>query len=106
MGEGTVFTVGAGVVLFLAGLFFKDKFVKRKEIQATVKEAKQAEEGGAVHAKARYDEKVKQAEADARVEIENRPRTGDARADLSDRLGRHAEFIRRRDARKRMRQSD
>jgi len=107
MGENCLIGAAIGIVLFLAGVFAKDKYVQRKQVREQVQAAQEDEMKGAEHAREKYEERIKAAELSAKLEVGTRPRTGDAGADLSDRLQRHAEFIRRRDARKRARrQSD
>lgn len=99
--ERTVIAILSGIAIFLAGVFLKDKVSKRAEIRETVVEAEQAEQEGAHNARQRYDERVEQVHEDAAREVDSRPTTGNARADLADRLRRHSDLIRRRSSRRR-----
>jgi hypothetical protein len=87
--ENTVIAGLVGIALFLAGVFFKDKVTKRKQVEEAVENAEQVETEGAANAAEKYEAKVDAIEAKAAAEIADRP-TGGSPADiLADRIRRH-----------------
>lgn len=95
MGEQGIIAGLVGIVLFLAGIFVKDKIQKRKQVRDTVDKAEQQEKKGHTEAKEKYDERLKAAEKAVKDHIDSYPVTDDPVADLADRIRRRRERKRR-----------
>jgi len=72
----------------LAGLFLRDKQAKKKEVKAKVEEAQKVEQEGEIDATLKFKDRVKAAQDAVDAAIAARPVTGDAAADLADRIER------------------
>lgn len=97
MNEQSIFAGVIGIALFLAGMFFKDKFQKRQQVRDTVDAAAQDEQAGAASATQARDERIANAERKIQDEIDSRPVTDDPVADLADRIRRRKRRRRQRD---------
>lgn len=86
--EATVSIVVA-ILLFVAGMFAKDKLHARKEVRRRTAEAEERHKREQSVAHEEYKRRIDRAKRQAEQAIGKRPVTGDHVADLADRVRRH-----------------